>query len=166
MQRIVLARLAQRQIPPATAAATRCFATRPTKPSSVPKPRPPNPPPPEPESTTTGPSPTSLSLDFSPAVEEEQVRTGARSSKNSLSSIERRRRIFLRLTMAAFGVASVVGAVYLGRDWTEDELKERRLVCIHVCFHSPCVFTLAATDRRNRTSNACRTSESSLYGYF
>lgn len=76
-------------------------------------------------------SPTSLSLDFSPAEEGGQAErdtTGARSSEGSLSSIERRRRFMSRATLAAMGLGLVATAVYLGREWDEDELKSKKLV--------------------------------------
>ncbi|KAI5116777.1 hypothetical protein M0805_008732 [Coniferiporia weirii] len=74
--------------------------------------------------------PASLSLDFSPVAETEgepSQRTGARSSKDSLSSIERRRRFLGRATLAAFGLGLFSGVVYLGRDWEADELKAKKL---------------------------------------
>ena len=77
------------------------------------------------------PSPTSLSLDFSPVSEQDEEatrRTGARSSKDSLSSIERRRKAMGRATFAALGIGLLAGTVYLGREWTEDELKDKKMV--------------------------------------
>lgn len=77
------------------------------------------------------PSSTSLSLDFSPASDQESEpthRTGARSSKDSLSSIERRRRYLGRATLIALGLGLLVEGFYLGNDWEEDELKSMRLV--------------------------------------
>ena len=76
-------------------------------------------------------SPTSLSLDFSPEADpqdEPAQRTGARSSKDSLSSIEKKRRNFGRATMAAFGVGVLVGTFYLGREWEPSELAEKKMV--------------------------------------
>ncbi|EJD08232.1 HAD-like protein [Fomitiporia mediterranea MF3/22] len=93
--------------------------------------KPPDSPAPTPESAeSTPPSTTSLSLDFSPKAESEgepMQRTGARSSKDSLSSIERRRRFLGRATLAAFGVGVIAGTFYLGREWEADELKAKKL---------------------------------------
>ncbi|THH20494.1 hypothetical protein EW146_g886 [Bondarzewia mesenterica] len=84
----------------------------------------------KPESTTapeTAPlSPASLSLDFAPP-DASTERTGARSSKDSLSSIERKRRVMARFGVGMFAVTLVAGGIWLGRDWEEGELKERRL---------------------------------------
>lgn len=88
---------------------------------SLPPPSPPqNPPPP--------PSTSLPSLDFQPAEPEPEKtqRTGAKSSKDSLSSIERKRRFLGRLSLGVLAVALGVQVVYLGRDWETDELKERK----------------------------------------
>jgi hypothetical protein len=95
----------------------------------------------EPTSTveTAAPSPfvtpapaQTLSLDFAPPGPNEQPeeggRTGARSSKDSLSSIEKRQKRMARLGMAALGLGAIAGVVYMGRDWEPEELTERRLV--------------------------------------
>ena len=75
------------------------------------------------------PTPTTLSLDFAPAEPgAERERTGAKSSKDSLSSIERRRRQLGRVTFGLFALGLLGGGVYLGREWTEDELVSRRSV--------------------------------------
>jgi hypothetical protein len=69
------------------------------------------------------------SLDFAPpepGVERE--RTGAKSSKDSLSSIERRRRQMGRVSFGLFALGLLGGCVYLGREWTEEELVSRRSV--------------------------------------
>ncbi|KAA1470459.1 HAD-like protein [Dentipellis sp. KUC8613] len=84
------------------------------------------------------PHPTELSLDFSPpdpslpapaseGDSEHAQRTGARSSKDSLSSIERKRRMYGQASLVMFAVALAAGGVYLGREWEEGELEERRL---------------------------------------
>ncbi|TDL22925.1 HAD-like protein [Rickenella mellea] len=86
-----------------------------------PTPEPPTPPEPTPDAS----SPSSLSLDFSP--EEKQTRTGAKSSKQSLSSIERKRRVMGRVTLAMLGLGLLGGGFYLGRQWDEEELKERKM---------------------------------------
>lgn len=88
------------------------------------------PPPPAPQAQSQ-PSSSVPSLDFSPTIEEEEgprERTGARSSKNSLSSSERRRRMFARGAMAAFLVGAGVQTWMMGREWEEWELKEKRMV--------------------------------------
>jgi hypothetical protein len=72
---------------------------------------------------------SSLSLDFALEKGSESTQsTGAKSSKHSLSSIERRRRLFSRFTLGLFVFGIVAEAIYLGRDWEENELKEKRLV--------------------------------------
>jgi hypothetical protein len=77
----------------------------------------------------TPPSPTTLSLDFAPPEPStERERTGAKSSKDSLSSIERRRRQLGRVSFGLFALGLVGGGIYLGRQWTEDELVSRRSV--------------------------------------
>lgn len=69
------------------------------------------------------------SLDFSPGEEEaKQARTGARSSKDSLSSIERRRRFMGRVSLAMLLAGAGVATWYMGREWEEDELKAKKLV--------------------------------------
>lgn len=78
---------------------------------------------------TATPTPTTLSLDFAPAEPgAERERTGAKSSKDSLSSIERRRRQLGRISFGLFALGLLGGGVYLGREWTEDELVSRRSV--------------------------------------
>lgn len=80
------------------------------------------------------PLPETLSLDFSPpeaqieAPVAEGERTGARSSKGSLSQIEERKRMLARISMALFVAGLGVGGFYLGREWEADELKELKLV--------------------------------------
>ncbi|TFY83222.1 hypothetical protein EWM64_g784 [Hericium alpestre] len=84
------------------------------------------------------PNPASLSLDFSPpepslpepAPSEDgsgSERTGARSSKDSLSSIERKRKIYGQIGLLATAIGVGFGVVYLGRDWDEGELEERKI---------------------------------------
>ena len=77
------------------------------------------------------------SLDFDPEGPEAggagagRERTGAKSSKDSLSSIERRRRFLGRVSLAM--ILAGAGAVtwVAGRPWEEDELKAKKLVsCI------------------------------------
>ncbi|KIJ06574.1 hypothetical protein PAXINDRAFT_103307 [Paxillus involutus ATCC 200175] len=87
-------------------------------------------PPPPPPTPASPPSTSSLpSLDFQPAElgPEKLGRTGAKSSKDSLSSIERRRSLWGRLSLAIFVLALGAEAVYLGREWEADELSAKKL---------------------------------------
>ncbi|KAK7691967.1 hypothetical protein QCA50_005372 [Cerrena zonata] len=83
------------------------------------------------EPITPAPTPSTSSvpsLDFSPVEEsQERERTGARSSKDSLSSIERRRRFMSRVSLAFMLFGAGMGTWYLGRDWEDGELKELRI---------------------------------------
>lgn len=80
-------------------------------------------------SAAPAPSPTTLSLDFAPPEPgADRERTGAKSSKDSLSSIERRRRQLGRVSFGLFALGLLGGCVYLGREWTEDELVSRKSV--------------------------------------
>lgn len=73
------------------------------------------------------------SLDFVPSFEEEQTqRTGAKSSKGSLSSIERKRRFLGRVSLAVLLLGAGVQTWFLGREWDDGELRERRLVCCSI----------------------------------
>lgn len=84
------------------------------------------PPPPPPAASTTSSLP---SLDFDPAERLEQTeRTGAKSSKNSLSSIERRRRFLGRVSLGILAIGIGVQVLYLGRDWEADELANKKIV--------------------------------------
>jgi import inner membrane translocase subunit TIM50 len=86
------------------------------------------------------PSPPQLNLDFQPPVphveagrEEDaqgQHRTGAKSSKNSLSSIERRRRYVGRIALGVLALAFGVQVAIMGREWEEGELKAKKMVCM------------------------------------
>ncbi|KAI0753387.1 HAD-like domain-containing protein [Daedaleopsis nitida] len=125
----------------------RCLASKPPPPrnfqpkaagagSTNPSPAPPPPPPPaaashaDPAEALKPIAGSSMvpSLDFSPGEEEaKQARTGARSSKDSLSSIERRRRFLGRVSLAMMLAGTGVVAWYMGRDWEEDELKAKKL---------------------------------------
>jgi hypothetical protein len=72
---------------------------------------------------------TSLSLDFAPPEPGAgRERTGAKSSKDSLSSIERRRRQLGRVGFGLFAVGLLGGCIYLGREWTLDEIVSRKAV--------------------------------------
>lgn len=75
------------------------------------------------------PSPTSLSLDFLPSeTDSGGGRTGAKSSKDSLSSIEKRRKYLGRMALVVMGFGMIAQAAYLGREWEAEELKEKKLV--------------------------------------
>ena len=121
----------------AVARSVRYLATKPPPPKGPPR----NPPPSPAESAKAPPPPpvTSLpSLDFAPSEENvRQERTGARSSKNSLSSIEQQRRLLARGLMVAALIGAGVQAWYAGREWDEEELKAKKMVCAIVilsCF--------------------------------
>ncbi|KAI0827729.1 NIF-domain-containing protein [Trametes gibbosa] len=110
----------------------RCLASKPPpkKPASTPRP----PPPPPPASTDLAEAPTPTlssqivpSLDFDPSAEEsKEERTGARSSKDSLSSIERRRRFLGRLSLAVFAAGAGVAVWQMGQPFDEEELRARK----------------------------------------
>ncbi|KAH9833590.1 NIF-domain-containing protein [Rhodofomes roseus] len=105
----------------------RCLASKPPPKQPV---RDTPPPPPAPTGPSSPSSSSVPSLDFSPTIEEDEgprERTGARSSENSLSSIERRRRMLARGALAAFLVGAGVQTWLMGREWEEWELKERRM---------------------------------------
>lgn len=74
------------------------------------------------------------SLDFHAAIPEPSPSdrpTGARSSKESLSTIERRRRFLGRVGLTILGVGLVGAGVYMGREWDEDEdVPQVCLVCL------------------------------------
>lgn len=83
------------------------------------------------------------SLDFQPEQKQERTtRTGAKSSKNSLSSIEQRRRIWARCALGILVVGVGAELLYLGREWDPEELKNKKIVGIltlqalngHECF--------------------------------
>ncbi|KAI5995317.1 HAD-like domain-containing protein, partial [Pisolithus orientalis] len=69
------------------------------------------------------------SLDFQPSEPEQTrtERTGAKSSKDSLSSIERKRRVLARLSLGLIAVGVGLQLVYLGRQWDEEELKAKKI---------------------------------------
>jgi len=77
------------------------------------------------------PTPAGLpTLDFSPSDEPPQGdggRTGARSSKDSLSSIEQRRRYLGQVSLAMLALGLGMYTVSLGGEWTPEELKEKRM---------------------------------------
>ncbi|KAG6820317.1 hypothetical protein H0H93_002404 [Arthromyces matolae] len=88
---------------------------------------------PSPSSSSTGPTTpeeTLPSLDFSPAdpsSQQQQQQTGARSSKGTLTSAEKQRRVFGRVLLAMLAAGLAVNAVHMGRDWEEEELKAKRM---------------------------------------
>lgn len=65
------------------------------------------------------------SLDFSP---ESEHTTGAKSSKDSLSSVEKKRRTMGRISLAVLVLGFGINAAYMGREWDEVELKAKKLV--------------------------------------
>lgn len=125
-------------IPPKKAAAKRASApTRvsdddthaPTRPPAPSKNTPVDTPNPSELDPLAPPTPTTLSLDFAPPESgAERERTGAKSSKDSLSSIERRRKQLGRVSFGLFALGLLSGGIYLGREWTEDEVVSRRSV--------------------------------------
>ncbi|KAI0629646.1 NIF-domain-containing protein [Trametes polyzona] len=113
----------------------RCLASKPPPPPPAKSAKPPPPPPPpaasEKPAEASKPLPNSqivASLDFDPSAEEaRQERTGARSSKDSLSSIERRRRFLGRLSLAVLLVGAGVATWQMGQPFDEEELKARKM---------------------------------------
>src|SRR6266508_4706709 len=62
-------------------------------------------------------------LDFSPPeMGKETQRTGARSSKGSLSTSEKKRRVMGRVTLALLGLGFAGHTLYMSREWEEGEL--------------------------------------------
>lgn len=128
----------------------RCLATKPPRrPASGPaKPTPAPTPPPAADAANTAdpaeapkPIPGSSSvpsLDFSPGEEDaRQERTGAKSSKDSLSSIERRRRFLGRVSFAFMLAGAGAATWFMGRPWEEDELRAKRMVRVRMpCMHA------------------------------
>lgn len=83
------------------------------------------------------PTPSSAvpSLDFSPPEPEERTKTtGAKSSKGSLSTNERKRRFMSRVLLAVLGLGFATQVIYMGREWEEDELKNKKIVRGRVYF--------------------------------
>ncbi|KAJ7224427.1 NIF-domain-containing protein [Mycena pura] len=64
------------------------------------------------------------SLDFAPEAEQS---TGAKSSKDSLSSVEIRRRRMGRVALAILALGTGLNIAYMGREWDETELKAKKL---------------------------------------
>jgi hypothetical protein len=75
------------------------------------------------------PPSTVPSLDFSPTEPlQERQRTGARSSKDSLTSVERKRRVTGRILVGVLVLAVGLNAVHMGREWDGEELHRRKMV--------------------------------------
>ena len=71
-----------------------------------------------------------LTLDFSPPEpSEEAQKTGAMSSKGYKTASERMRRSRVRVSLALLFLALGAHAVYMGREWDEEELKLKMIVC-------------------------------------
>ena len=69
-------------------------------------------------------------LDFSPPEPlGESQRTGAMSSKEYKTVSERTRRSRTRISLALLFLAFTANAVYMGREWEEEELKLKKMVC-------------------------------------
>ncbi|KAG9308604.1 hypothetical protein JVU11DRAFT_11711 [Chiua virens] len=87
------------------------------------------PPPPPPATSTTRSSLPSLDIDPAKRLDqaERTERTGAKSSKDSLSSIERRRRFLARTSLGILAIAVGVQVLYLGREWEADELASKKV---------------------------------------
>ncbi|KAF8515336.1 HAD-like protein [Hysterangium stoloniferum] len=77
-----------------------------------------------------GGTPGALSLDFIPSEPAGTApdRTGARSSKGSLSSIERRRRVISKAFLVMVGLGLAAGVVHMGRPWEAEEMEGRSSV--------------------------------------
>ena len=73
--------------------------------------------------------PSLSTLDFTAADEQQRSeRTGARSAKDSPSSIERKTRLMSRLMTGVAVLGLGMYAASLGGEWTEAELKEKKMV--------------------------------------
>ena len=122
---VALRRVVQR---PTFAQRLRCLASQ-VPPSKIDSQQ--SPPPPLPSASHVP------SLDFQPTEQgpERTQRTGAKSSKDSLSSIERKRRLLARFSLAILAVGIGVQLVYLGREWDPEEFKGKKLVWLFdICF--------------------------------
>lgn len=76
------------------------------------------------------------SLDFHATIPESPADrpTGARSSKESLSTIERRRRFLGRVGLTILGVGLVGAGVYMGREWEDNEdIPQVRFALVNSC---------------------------------
>ena len=86
-----------------------------TPPSDAPPPPPPPPAGPTPSPTPPAPLPSVPTLDFGTDEPAARMRTGAKSAKDSLSSIERRRRRLGWVSSGLLVTGLVGGYIYLGR---------------------------------------------------
>ncbi|KZT21120.1 HAD-like protein [Neolentinus lepideus HHB14362 ss-1] len=115
-------------------------STLPPPPTNPPAPNPPTATPPSnlrslDFETTATDLPTSLTKSAESEAPEGQgedggqpkERTGARSSKDSLSSIERKRRVLGRVSLVILLLATIAEGVYMGREWEAEELKEKKM---------------------------------------
>ena len=74
-------------------------------------------------------------LDFSPPEPlEEAQKTGAMSSKGYKTASERTRRSRARVFLAILFLGLGASAVYMGREWEEEELKLKKMVCCSEIF--------------------------------
>ena len=74
-------------------------------------------------------------LDFSPPEPSaEAQKTGAMSSKGYKTASERTRRSRTRISLAVLFLALGANAVYMGREWEEEELKMKKMVCCSELF--------------------------------
>lgn len=116
----------------------RSFASRPPPPPKTPKAAQPSqdaPPPADPVAEAQSEQPARTprlselpSLDFAPGEGPQYEKTGAKSSKDSLSSIERRRQFLGRVSTAVLLLGAGFATWHAGREWEEDELKHLHLV--------------------------------------
>lgn len=123
----VLSRSVQRRV---LVQSVRCMSQVPPSPSGSETPKEPRPE--TPVDTTSQPG-TVPSLDFSPpeiqpGPQKDRERTGAKSSKGSLSASEKRRQNIGKLSLGFLGLSLGLGIFYMGRTWEEHELKRMKLV--------------------------------------
>lgn len=112
-------------------------------------------------STPTEPLSASLpSLDVSPEEPGGPQRTGAKSSKGSLSSSERKRRFMGRVSLAVLALGFGLNAVYMGREWEEDELKAKKMVC-HM--QRRMAYTNPRSENRRRSFDTVGTNQGEVY---
>ena len=79
--------------------------------------------------------PSLSTLDFTAADETPRSeRTGARSAKDSPSSIERKTRLMSKLMIGVAALGLGAYAASLSGEWTEEELKEKKMVCSTLAF--------------------------------
>lgn len=110
---------------------SRSFAkkSKPAAPSATPKPEP------TPATEVAVPAAGLPTLDFSPSDEPKSGgRTGAKSSKDSLSSVEQRRQLLGRVSFGLLAAALGLYTVTLGGEWTEEELAEKRMVRLDLLY--------------------------------